>query len=206
MAYPAKTNRATVLHAAMHLLSQQGLHGISIRAVAAALNLAPNALYRYFADREALEAAVAAEVAARLHLVLSKACKSKAPEASIRALAAAYLLFARKQHLLYEALLVPRPSTGDAAIAPEQLWHFVVEQVSRVSGHRASQQAAVALWAMLHGMAALQSVNAFNREKPRNSLEFALSAWLDAAQAAKRAEQAAIRAKHPRSPTKAKGV
>lgn len=173
----------------MNLLSQQGLHGISIRSVAAALHLAPNALYRYFADREALESAVAAEVAARLHIVLMKTCKAKSPEASIRSLAAAYLLFARKKHLLYEALLVPRPSAGDAAIAPEQLWLFVVEQVSRVSGNRTKQQAAVALWAMLHGMAALQSVNAFNAEKPRSSLEFALTAWLQAAHAAKLAEQ-----------------
>ncbi len=171
----------------MNLLSQQGLHGISIRSVAAALHLAPNALYRYFADREALESAVAAEVAARLHIVLMKTCKAKSPEASIRSLAAAYLLFAKKQHLLYEALLVPRPSSGDAAVAPEQLWLYVVDQVSRVSGDRAKQQAAVALWAMLHGMAALQSVNAFNAEKPRSSLEFALTAWLQAANAAKRA-------------------
>jgi len=172
----------------MDLLSQQGLHGISIRSVAGALQLAPNALYRYFADREELESAVAAEVAARLHVVLMKACVARSPEASIRALAAAYLLFAKRQHLLYQALLVPRPATGDAAIAPEQLWLFVVEQVSRVSGPRARQQAAVALWAMLHGMAALQSVNAFNKEKPRSSLDFALAAWIQAAQTAKQAE------------------
>jgi AcrR family transcriptional regulator len=193
MAYPAKTNHASILQTAMDLLSQHGLHGISIRSVAAALNLAPNALYRYFADREALESAVAAEVAARLHIVLIKACKAKSPEASIRSLAAAYLLFAKKQHLLYEALLVPRPTSGDAAVAPEQLWLFVVEQVSRVSGDRAKQQAAVALWAMLHGMAALQSVNAFNAEKPRSSLEFALTAWMQAAHAAKRAHRPASR-------------
>jgi AcrR family transcriptional regulator len=199
MAYPAKTNRATVLQAAMDLLSQQGLHGISIRSVAGALHLAPNALYRYFADREELESAVAAEVAARLHIVLIKACAARSPEASIRALAAAYLLFARKQHLLYEALLVPRPSSGDAAVAPEQLWLFVVEQVSRVSGNRTKEQAAVALWAMLHGMAALQSVNAFNKEKPRSSLDFALTAWIQAAQTAKQAE-----ALHP--PTKRKSA
>jgi AcrR family transcriptional regulator len=195
MAYPAKTNRETILQSAMHLLSQQGLHGISIRALAAALHLAPNALYRYFATREALEIAVAAEVAARLHLVLLKACKSKSPEASIRALAAAYLRFAKTQHLLYEALLVPRPTSGDAALAPEQLWFFVVHQVSRVSGLRASRQAAVALWATLHGIAALQSANAFNQEKPRSSLDFALTAWLQAAQAAKQAEQ-----QRPRTP------
>ena len=172
----------------MTLLAQQGLHGISIRSIAGVLGLAPNALYRYFANREALEFALAAEVAARLHVVLAGACEGKSPEDSIRALASAYMQFAREHQLLYEALLVPRPASGNDAVAPEQLWRFVADEVRRVAGERKKHEAAVALWAMLHGMAALQSAGAFNPEKPRSSLQFAIAAWMEAALAARRHE------------------
>ena len=175
----------------MALLAQQGLHGISIRSIAGVLGLVPNALYRYYTNREALESALAAEVAARLHVVLAAACEGKKAEESIRSLASAYMQFAKEHQLLYEALLVPRPATGDDAVAPEQLWRFVVGEVRRVSGERRKQEAAVSLWAVLHGMAALQSAGAFNPEKPRSSLGFALTAWMKGASAARREEMQA---------------
>jgi AcrR family transcriptional regulator len=186
MAYPAKTDRSAILAAAVRILSQQGLRGMSWRAVAASLRLAPNSLYRYFASRSHLEMAVAAEVAGRLHAALLKTNPEKqAAEKSIRAFAKAYLRFAREQHLLYEALLVPRPATGEDAIAPKRLWLFAVELVSRVSGPKVAQESTVALWAFLHGIAALQSADAFDEEKPfSSSFEFGYRAWMEAARAA----------------------
>ena len=70
MARPLSTDKKTILAAAMNLLAQNGMRGISVRSVAGAVGLAPNAIYSYFADREQLEAAVAAEVAGRLHAML----------------------------------------------------------------------------------------------------------------------------------------
>jgi AcrR family transcriptional regulator len=174
----------------MELLAQGGLQSVSIRSVAGEVGLAPNAMYHYFTNREHLHTAVASEVAAMLHGALVKACHRKGPEASIRSLVEAYLAFARDHRLLYEALVVPRPASGDDAVAPELLWRFVIAQVSRVSGEAMSHQAAVSIWALLHGMAALQSAGAFNEEMPFSSLEFALDAWLTAAHeaAAKEAE------------------
>jgi AcrR family transcriptional regulator len=158
---------------------------MSIRSVARALGLAPNAMYSYFVDKEQLEAAVAAEVAARLLAMLLEACTEKASEASIRSLAEAYLHFAKEQHLLYEALVVPRPASGEDALVPERLWLFFVDQVCRITGEAKSQEAAVALWAFLHGIAALQSAQAFSEEKPVSSFEFGLSAWIEAAKGAR---------------------
>jgi AcrR family transcriptional regulator len=197
MAYPAKTDRSAILAAAVGILAQQGLRGMSWRAVAASLGLAPNSLYRYFASRKHLEMAVAAEVAGRLHAALLKTNPEKqAAEKSIRAFAKAYLLFAREQHLLYEALLVPRPASGEDAIAPRRLWLFAVGVVSRVSGPKAAQEATVALWAFLHGIAALHSADAFDAEKPfSSSFEFGYRAWMEAARAAASAGAKARRAK-----------
>jgi AcrR family transcriptional regulator len=159
---------------------------MSWRAVAAALELAPNALYRYFENRQQLEMAVAAEVAARLHNALLKQHSARrSPEAAVRSFATSLLKFAREQHLLYEALLVPRPATGEDAIAPRRLWLFAVDLVSRISGEPFAQEATVALWAFLHGIASLQSAEAFDGEKPfAASFEFGFQAWIAAAKAA----------------------
>jgi AcrR family transcriptional regulator len=189
MARPLGTDRKTIIAVAVELLAQNGLRGLSLRSVAGAVGLAPNAMYSYFADKEQLEAAVAAEVAARLHVILLKACAKKTAEASIRSLAKAYLRFAKEQHLLYEALVVTRPVSGEDAVVPERLWLFFVDQVRQLTGESKSREAAVALWAFLHGIAALQSAQAFNKEKPVSSFEFGLSAWIEAAKLALHADR-----------------
>jgi hypothetical protein len=62
---------------------------------------------------------------------------------------------------------------------------FFVDQVHQITGRSKTQEAAVALWAFLHGIAALQSADAFNKEKPASSFEFGLSAWIQAAKDAR---------------------
>jgi AcrR family transcriptional regulator len=181
MAFPAKTDSRRILDAAMIVLAREGLRGMSLRAVAVSLKIAPNAIYHYFSDHAHLEAAVGAEVCRRLHAALRKAVHGREPEAAIRAIAKAYLRFARENELLYEALLIPRPATGDEAVDPEQLWLFVVGQTARLAGEARAPEAAVSLWAFLHGMAALQSAQLLGTEKPVTSFDFGLNAWLCAA-------------------------
>ena len=89
MAFPAKTDSRKILDAAMILLARGGLRGMSLRAVAVSLKIAPNAIYRYFNDHAHLEAAVGAEVCRRLHVVLRKAVRDREPEAAVRAIAKA---------------------------------------------------------------------------------------------------------------------
>jgi AcrR family transcriptional regulator len=185
MAYPSQTHRQAILDAAVELLSKRGLHGLSIRAVAGTLQLAPNAMYHYFANRDEMLVAVAAEVSAKLHEVLLTASEGLKPKQSIRAMVEAYMSFARDHHLLYEVLVIPRPASGRDAVAPKLLWLFLVSQVTRLSGEAASPEAAVALWAIVRGTAALQSAGAFNEQMPASGLDFALDAWLVAALAKK---------------------
>jgi AcrR family transcriptional regulator len=196
MAYPSKTDRPAIIAAAMGILAESGLRAMSLRSVAAALNLAPNALYRYFESRQQLETAVAAEVAKRLHAELLKQNSARQSAAqAVRTFAVTLLQFANEQRLLYEALLVPRPAAGEDAIAPQCLWLFALGLVSRVSGERIAPEATVALWAFLHGIASLQSAAAFDEEKPfTSSFEFGFQAWLEAASAA-----ASRRVKHAKA-------
>jgi AcrR family transcriptional regulator len=181
MPYPSKTDRETILAAAIAQIEACGIRAMSLRSLAAALGLAPNALYRYFADRASLEAAVSAEMAARLHALLRNAAGKKAPAGAIRAIAAAYLKFARENRFLYEIFMQPCQGTPDEAAKHEQLWLFVVEKVASLTGPTRAPQAAVALWAFLHGFSALDAVGVFARGKPDNGLAFGLDAWLASA-------------------------
>jgi len=108
MTQRSKTDRGAILRAAVEILAQNGLQGVSIRSVAGGLGVAPNALYHYFTNREHLEAAIASEVAAMLHARLIKACADKQPDEAIRSMVQAYLAFARDHRFLYEAILVAR--------------------------------------------------------------------------------------------------
>ena len=181
MAYAAQMDRQKIAAAALDLLREKGLQGLSIRGVAARLQLAPNALYHYFGSKEELIVAVAAAVSGLLHDAFLKVCKRKRPEQAIRAMAQAYMDFARENPLLYEILVVPRPASGEDAVGPKGLWDYVVAQVARVSAKDASSECAVSLWAVVHGMAALQNAGAFNDEMPATSFGFAMDAWMAAA-------------------------
>jgi AcrR family transcriptional regulator len=178
MPYPSKTDRETILSAAIEQIGSGGIRAMSLRSLAASLGLAPNALYRYFADRASLEAAVSAEVAARLHALLRNAAGKKAPPGAIRALAATYLKFARENRFLYEILMLPCRGTPEETSKHEQLWYFVVEEVGRLAGPARAQEAAVALWAFLHGVTALDAAEVFAHGKPIRGLAFGLEAWL----------------------------
>jgi AcrR family transcriptional regulator len=181
MAYPSKTDRVTILAAAVEQLEQQGLRGLSLRSLAASLELTPNALYRYFADRSVLESALAGEVSRLLHDAMHRVARKAAPEQTIRAIARAYLAFARKHPNLYELLLLPCDTQGEEAASHANLWNFVVEQVTALTGSVHANEASIALWAFLHGIAQLEAAKVFGPKKPGGSFDFGLSAWLAAA-------------------------
>jgi AcrR family transcriptional regulator len=185
MPYPSKTDRITILATAVEQLERQGLRGLSLRSLAASLKVAPNALYRYFADRSVLESALAGEVSRLLHASMQGAVRKGAPEQTIRGISRAYLAFARKHPNLYELLLAPCETKGEEATFQLNLWNFVVEHVTALTGSRHAYEASVALWALLHGIAQLESAKVFGTEKPSTRFDFGLNAWLSATSASR---------------------
>lgn len=176
MPFPSKTDRGAILSAALEELSRGGIRNLSLRNIAATLGLAPNALYRYFSDRAALEAALADECARRLEMTLRKAAHGLVAANAIRRMAGAYLQFARDNRNLYEAFMSFH--TPDHAGSPRQsLWSFTVEQVQRMTGETHAKEAAVALWALLHGAATLEAGQVLGENKPASGFEFGLKAW-----------------------------
>ena len=179
MPYPSKTDRPTILSAAVKELIRGGIRDLSLRNIAASLDLAPNAIYRYFSDRRALEAALANEAARQLELALRKAAQGCEPVTAIREMSSAYIKFARDNPHLYEAMMSLH-APGPDATSHQSLWTFTVEQVQRIAGSDRAAQASVALWAFLHGAVALEAAQVLGDIKPESGLEFGFEAWLTA--------------------------
>src|SRR5580700_6320008 len=176
MSYPSKTDRQTILSAALKDLARKGIRDLSLRNLAASLDLAPNAIYRYFSDRSALEDALANEAARQLELLLRKAADGCEPVTAVRKMSSAYIKFARDNRHLYEVMMSPHAPEHDATFL-QSLWTFTVEQVVRIAGSDRAAQASVALWAFLHGAVALEAAQVFGERKPARGLEFGLDAW-----------------------------
>jgi AcrR family transcriptional regulator len=177
MPYPSKTDRQTILSAAVKELAHGGIRDLSLRNIAASLDLAPNAIYRYFSDRRALEAALANEAARQLELALKKAADGCEPVTAIREMSSAYMKFARDNRHLYEVMMSLHAPEHDAT-SHQSLWTFTVEQVQRIAGSDRAAQASVALWALLHGAVALEAAQVLGDIKPASGLEFGFEAWL----------------------------
>jgi AcrR family transcriptional regulator len=150
---------------------------LSLRDLAASLDLAPTAIYRYFSDRSALEAALANEAARQLEQALRKAAGGHEPLTAIRKMASAYIGFGRENRHLYEVMMSLHAPEQDAT-SLKSLWTFTLEQVKRIAGPERAARASVALWALLHGAVALEAAQVLGEAKPASGIEFGLGAWL----------------------------
>jgi AcrR family transcriptional regulator len=177
MPYPSKTDRQTILSAAVRDLVHGDIRELSLRKIAASLDVAPNAIYRYFSGRPALEAALANEAARQLELALRRAADGCEPSTAIRKMSSAYIKFARDNRHLYEVMMSLHAPERDAT-SHQSLWAFTVEQVQRLAGSDRAAQASVALWAFLHGAVALEAAQVLGEIKPASGLEFGFEAWL----------------------------
>ena len=181
MAYPSKTDRATILATAMDQVAKDGTHKLAIRSVAAALGLAPNALYRYFANLAALQGALAEESRRHLLEVLEKAAGVKPPRQAILGIAQAYVRFAREHPHIFSLTLLPAADGAEDEGVHVKSWTFVLSHVARIYGEQRAPEAAIVLWAFLHGMTDLEAARVFGERKPVTSFEFGLEMWIRAA-------------------------
>jgi AcrR family transcriptional regulator len=162
MPYPAKTTAQSIVAAAITQLETSGPAGISMRVLASALGITPRALYRYFPDRAALDAAIAADSFRELLAVLQHAADHADPEIAIRAAARAYLEFAAAHPARYNLIMTATHDPDKKSQAQEAVWQFVLAALARVTGRTHSEDAALALWAMLHGFTALERAGIMN--------------------------------------------
>jgi len=93
MAYHHGDLRAAVLEAAITLIGEHGVAGLSVGEVARRVGVSSAAPYRHFANRTALLSAAATHVGRELHATLVEAMAEQDPVEQFRAAAAAYVRF-----------------------------------------------------------------------------------------------------------------
>lgn len=86
--------RRALIEQALRTIQSAGAEGLTLRGVGAALGVSRTALYRHFADKEALLAAVAREGFRMLREALREAWQGERGAAGFAAMGAAYLQFA----------------------------------------------------------------------------------------------------------------
>ncbi|MDQ2839969.1 MAG: WHG domain-containing protein [Acidobacteriota bacterium] len=112
------------------------------------------------------------------------AAKGREPIKALRQMWAAYIRFARENSYLYEVMMSFHSPENDVTLR-HSLWAFTVSQVESVAGEQCAAEASVALWAVLHGIVALEAARVFGERKPASGTDFALEAWLAAASASR---------------------
>jgi AcrR family transcriptional regulator len=148
--------RAALLSAAMGLL-ENGSDNLSLRAVAREAGVSASAPYRHYADKEALESALATVGFADLRTRLAKASTAPMTPEDFAALAVTYVRFALDRPALFR-LMFGNPcsdSDDERAAAAAEVREFVRGCVSRAFPEAAADDLATASWALVHGLAFL---------------------------------------------------
>ena len=155
-----------------------GPEALSMRALAATLEVRPSSLYRYYADRDALLGALETHVTRELHGVIARAVKGLGPTDAFVAAAHSYLGYTRAHPQLYSLLLSPREPYVAEPGPGKDLWEEVLNIVGAVTGDPDDTAATVAFWAYLHGFVLLEQSGQFGLSGPQGGFERGLKALL----------------------------
>ena len=179
----AKTDRGAILKAALTRLQRDGLPALSLRLLAADVGIATNALYHHFSSRSDLEDAISDLAASRMHAAMERDLKRRArqqelnPTNRVNILVSAYLRFARREPHLYAAMIHGPCKTDEPRAGHTALWNLVFQAAAALHGEAKATDAALSLWALLHGTLSLLQSGALRME-PEECLRFGLEAWL----------------------------
>lgn len=153
--------RAEALARAAQLAADGGTGAVSLRALARSLGVSPAALYHHFADKDALLTALAEHALAALDAALRHAlAAAHDADATHRlvALGSGYMDFARAHPDAFRIVFDLRH--GAAARSAGGPFELLQETVAALAPAGAAtdrvQRAALAAWAFVHGLVALE--------------------------------------------------
>jgi AcrR family transcriptional regulator len=155
--------RQKVLEASLALIEEGGLDRLSMREVARKAGVSHQAPYHYFADREAILAAIAGEGFAKLGRSLMRASEDAGtPAAAVEAMGRAYVEFAIRHpayfQVMFRADAVPLDRYPEARQQEDEAFGKLVEGVDKAFGGQPAEtrrRIAIASWALVHGLATL---------------------------------------------------
>lgn len=176
MPYPSQIQPEEIGPRALRVVEEKGWQGWSLREVAGALGVTPNALYRYVEDRDDLVVSIGAAAAAELGEELAAA--RGAGRARLVDLARRYVRFAVDRPHAFSAFAHAKPAPDHPKIeAWFTLWEAVYADFVELVP-RSAEAAAFAFWALVHGRAELARGPAM-LAGPTAGLEDAVAALLD---------------------------
>jgi AcrR family transcriptional regulator len=166
--------RRALVEAAVELARHGGPDAVVLRAATRRVGVAPNAAYRHFADRDALERAVCAAAQGELAMAMEAELDALAPNADpvtaararLRALGVGYLRFARTEPGLFRtAFSVPTDLAGSTSSqlagatghAPLELLTGALDELTSLGSLPPDRRpgAEFIAWSAVHGLAVL---------------------------------------------------
>jgi AcrR family transcriptional regulator len=177
--------RSRIMAAARTLLEEGGSEAVSMRAIAERIGYSATTIYLHFEDRDALLFALLDEAFGEFRAEMAAAIAEPASTRErVRGMGRAYVRFALEHPAQYRLMFVQRPDfllahgpeeTGARIESLGTLADFVAESpAGRDSATRATVSAD-ALWATVHGIAALATgVAMFDRARAEAATEEAL--------------------------------
>jgi AcrR family transcriptional regulator len=163
-----------ILKAAKTVLDRDGLPGLSVRRVADRAGLSPMALYRHFADKEALLNALMEDGLLAWREV-AQAIKATEPMEWLAALGEAFLNFALTEpHRFDAAFFLPAPKArqypDDFAAGRSPVVSMTLARIEQAKsdgriGEGAALELAMALSALAQGLLSMYRANRFSSER-----------------------------------------
>jgi AcrR family transcriptional regulator len=163
-----------LLDAALRMIREDGVQGLTLRGVGARLGVSRTALYRHFDDKTALLARVAAEGFRLLHQALTRAIAKAAAEGTdtLQEMARAYVDFALANQSHYQTMfggfLTDWSRYPDLIQHGEAAFNVLVETI-RDAQHRGRIvpgdpiELAEITWSLSHGIATLGAARQLER-------------------------------------------
>jgi AcrR family transcriptional regulator len=153
--------RRAILDATEGLLIEAGGDDFSIRTLAERCGYTPPTIYHYFSDKAGLLDALLEERFARLLASVEDIPESEDPVENLRRMVEAFVDFGRKNPAFYRLIIVGPRASGDRTppsveAAREVLSAPWVELHRAGRLHADPRTAAQSMWAVMHGLTALQ--------------------------------------------------
>jgi len=152
--------RQVIVNAARELAEAEGWESVTTRRLADCIEYSQPVLYSHFEGKDAIVSAVALEGFGELAAALRTAReRAGSPPAEPRAVASAYLEFARVNPALYEAMFTLRVDLTFAQSGPPDPPHEAFaelrEALAPLAGDHDVETLTEVAWSALHGLATL---------------------------------------------------
>lgn len=159
--------RAALLNAANEVLEEGG--PLSLRALARRAGVSPTASYRHFADKEALESALAVQGLRDLFDDLTAGNAAPTTAKDVTELGVRYVRFALRRPALFKLMFGKEcdDQNDERVLAAAALHEYLAGVMARVFPDARADDLATAGWGLAHGLAFLHLDGKLSNDKPR---------------------------------------